>query len=211
MPDSRPSEPGEDALRSRRLFQFGALLFVAFVGTAVQYGFQQRWDVVLILGGTALLMLPSQWLNRRGHAHASAALILGSATVALSGIMWRSDGLRDSSLLGFPVILIAAGQLLKPRHFWWLLGAMALSVLLIGLGTLNGWRGDTTPGTDLDRLTDSLTILLVNGMVVWFMAYDMQQALVRLRVQIARYRESEKNLTHLAQHDALTHLSLIHI
>ena len=177
----------------------------------MQYGFQQRWDVVLILGGTALLMLPSQWLNRRGHAHASAALILGSATVALSGIMWRSDGLRDSSLLGFPVILIAAGQLLKPRHFWWLLGAMALSVLLIGLGTLNGWRGDTTPGTDLDRLTDSLTILLVNGMVVWFMAYDMQQALVRLRVQIARYRESEKNLTHLAQHDALTHLSLIHI
>lgn len=206
MPDSSPTDTGEAALRSRRLSQFAALLFVAFTGTALHYGFQHRWDVVLILVTAALLMLPSQWLNHRGHQQASAVVILGAATLALSCIMWRSDGLRDSSLLGFPVILIAAGQLLKPRQFWWLLTGMVLSVLLVGLGTLHGWRSETTPGTDLDRLTDSLTILLVNGVVVWFMAYDMQKALARLRVQIARYRESEKNLTHLAQHDALTHL-----
>ena len=176
------------------------------MGTAVQYGFQQRWDVVLILGTTAALMLPSQWLNHRGRYEAASILILGSATLALFGIMWRSDGLRDSSLLGYPVILIAAGQLLKPKQFWWLLAAMVLCVVGVGLGTLNGWRGATTPGTDVDRLTDSVTILVVNGMLVWFLAYDMQKALMGLRVQIARFRESEKNLTHLAQHDALTHL-----
>eukprot|EP01031_Cornospumella_fuschlensis_P001759 gene1759-2195_t len=83
---------------------------------------------------------------------------------------------------------------------------MVLCVAWVGLGTLNGWRGVTTPGTDIDRLTDSVTILVVNGMLVWFLAYDMQKALMGLRVQIARFRESEKNLTHLAQHDALTHL-----
>nr|WP_315493609.1 EAL domain-containing protein [uncultured Rhodoferax sp.] len=206
MPDHSATDALDDALRSRRLFQFAALLFVAFMGTAVQYGFQQRWDVVLILGTTAALMLPSQWLNHRGRYEAASILILGSATLALFGIMWRSDGLRDSSLLGYPVILIAAGQLLKPKQFWWLLAAMVLCVVGVGLGTLNGWRGATTPGTDVDRLTDSVTILVVNGMLVWFLAYDMQKALMGLRVQIARFRESEKNLTHLAQHDALTHL-----
>ena len=206
MPDHSATDTLDDALRSRRLFQFAALLFIAFTGTAVQYGFQQRWDIVLILGSTAALMWPSQWLNHRGRREAAAILILGAATLALFGIMWRSDGLHDSSLLGYPVILIAAGQLLKPRQFWWLLAGMVLCVLLVGLGTLQGWRGQTTPGTELDRLTDSLTILLVNGVVVWFMAYDMQRALARLHVQIARFRESEKNLTHLAQHDALTRL-----
>jgi diguanylate cyclase (GGDEF)-like protein len=206
VPDHSATDTLGDALRSRRLFQFAALLFIAFAGTAVQYGFQQRWDVVLILGTTAALMLPCQWLNHRGRYEAASILILGSATLALFGIMWRSDGLRDSSLLGYPVILIAAGQLLKPKQFWWLLAAMVLCVVGVGLGTLQGWRGVTTPGTDLDRLTDSVTILLVNGMLVWFLAYDMQKALMGLRVQIARFRESEKNLTHLAQHDALTRL-----
>jgi len=204
--DHSATEVLDDALRRRRLFQFAALLFIAFTGTAIQYGFQQRWDVVLILGFTAALMLPSQWLNHRGWYSAASILILGSATLALFGIMWRSDGLRDSSLLGYPVILIAAGQLLKPKQFWWLLTGMVLCVVCVGLGTLNGWRGATTPGTDIDRLTDSVTILVVNGMLVWFLAYDMQKALMGLRVQIERFRESEKNLTHLAQHDALTRL-----
>jgi len=36
------------------------------------------------------------------------------------------------------------------------------------------------------------------------MTYDMQNALVRLRAQIARFHASEKNLTYLAQHDGLT-------
>ncbi|WP_176452090.1 bifunctional diguanylate cyclase/phosphodiesterase [Rhodoferax sp. TH121] len=206
MSDHSATDALDDDLRSRRLFQFAALLFFAFTGTAVQYGFQQRWDVVVILSTTAALMLPCQWLNRRGHYETASILILGSATLALFGIMWRSDGLRDSSLLGYPVILIAAGQLLKPQKFWWLLAGMVLCVVCLGLGTLYGWRGATTPGTDIDRLTDSVTILVVNGILVWFLAYDMQKALMGLRVQIARFRESEKNLTHLAQHDALTRL-----
>lgn len=193
-------------MRGRRLRQFATLAFVAFAGTAVLYGLQQRWDITLILVATASLMLPSQWLNRQGRREAASILILGATTLALFGIMWRSDGLRDSALLGYPVILIAAGQLLKPRQFWALLAGLVLCVVLLGVGTLQGWRGATTPGTDLDRLTDSVTILLVNGVLVWFLAYDMQRALLRLHAQIARYRESEKNLTHLAQHDALTHL-----
>jgi len=170
------SEDAEEvAVRSRRTFQFGLLVFIAFTCTAIQYGFQSRWDVVVSLGTGAALMLPGQWWNYKGHHEAAAGLVLGTATLSLFSIMWFSDGLQDSSLLGYPVILIGAGQLLRPRHFWFLLAGMLICVLLLGLGTLNGWRTGVTPGTELDRLTDSLSILLVNGCLIWFLTYDMQK------------------------------------
>ena len=193
-------------IRSRRVFQFGLLVFIAFTGTAIQYSMQSRWDVVIALTVGAAMMPPCQWLNYRGHHETAAGLVLSTATLSLFSIMWFSDGLRDSSLLGYPVILIGAGQLLKPRHFWALLALMLACVLALGLGTLYGWRTGVTPGTDMDRLSDSLSILLVNGFLIWFLTYDMQNALVRLRSQIARFHASEKNLTYLAQHDGLTRL-----
>jgi diguanylate cyclase (GGDEF)-like protein len=202
----RHDDAEEATVRSRRVFQFALLVFIAFSGTAAQYGLQSRWDVVLSLGLGAALMLPCQWLNHRGHYEAAAGMVLSVATLSLFSIMWFSDGLRDSSLLGYPVILIGAGQLLKPRHFWMLLTFMLVCVVMLGLGTLNGWRTGITPGTELDRLTDSVSILLINGFLVWFLTYDMQNALVRLRAQIARFHASEKNLTYLAQHDGLTRL-----
>ncbi|WNO06279.1 putative bifunctional diguanylate cyclase/phosphodiesterase [Rhodoferax mekongensis] len=206
MSNTRLDDMEEATIRSRRVFQFALLVFIAFSGTAAQYGLQSRWDVVLSLGLGAALMLPSQWLNHRGHHEAAAGMVLAVATLSLFSIMWFSDGLRDSSLLGYPVILIGAGQLLRPRHFWLLLAFMLGCVVLLGLGTLNGWRTGITPGTELDRLTDSVSILLINGFLVWFLTYDMQNALVRLRAQIARFHASEKNLTYLAQHDGLTRL-----
>ncbi|NBW48574.1 MAG: EAL domain-containing protein [Betaproteobacteria bacterium] len=206
MSNPRHDDVEEAAVRSRRVFQFALLVFIAFSGTAAQYGLQSRWDVVISLGLGAALMLPSQWLNHRGHHEAAAGMVLSVATLSLFSIMWFSDGLRDSSLLGYPVILIGAGQLLRPRHFWVLLAFMLGCVVMLGLGTLNGWRTGITPGTELDRLTDSVSILLINGFLVWFLTYDMQNALVRLRAQIARFHASEKNLTYLAQHDGLTRL-----
>ena len=206
MSNPRHDDAEEATVRSRRVFQFALLVFIAFSGTAAQYGLQSRWDVVLSLGLGAALMLPSQWLNHRGHHEAAAGMVLSVATLSLFSIMWFSDGLRDSSLLGYPVILIGAGQLLKPKHFWILLAFMLGCVVILGLGTLNGWRTGVTPGTELDRLTDSVSILLINGFLVWFLTYDMQNALVRLRAQIARFHASEKNLTYLAQHDGLTRL-----
>ncbi|CAM8643601.1 COG5001 Predicted signal transduction protein containing a membrane domain, an EAL and a GGDEF domain [Comamonadaceae bacterium] len=206
MTNPRHDDVEEVAVRARRVFQFALLVFIAFSGTAIQYALQSRWDVVISLGLGAALMLPSQWLNRKGHHEGAAGMVLAVATLSLFSIMWFSDGLRDSSLLGYPVILIGAGQLLRPRYFWVLVAFMLACVVVLGLGTLNGWRTGITPGTDVDRLTDSVSILLINGFLIWFLTYDMQNTLARLRAQIARFHASEKNLTYLAQHDGLTRL-----
>ena len=196
----------ERTLRKRRLFQFARLSAITFGTTVFLYAYQARWDIVAILALATLAMLLALWLNAHDHPNATTLIILYSATLALFAIMWRSDGLKDSALLGYPVILMAAGQLLSPRRFWGLLACMVACVLVLGIGTMAQWRTVATPGTDMDRLTDSVTFLLVAGFIIWFLAYDMQRAMQRLREQILRYQESEKHLTYLAQHDALTQL-----
>ena len=196
----------EQALLSRRLFQLASVVFAAFAITAVRYGVQGRWDIASLLALGATSMLVCLWLNQRAGTYAASALLWTSATCLVSAIMWRSDGLKDSALLAYPAILVGAAQLLKPQYFFGLLAAILLCVLGLGLGSVYGWRHDLATGTDLERLADTLTILVISGLMIWFLAMDMRNALRGLKSQIAQFHESEKNLTYLAQHDALTRL-----
>ena len=105
-------DPQEEALLRRRLVQFCALVFVAFVFTAVQYGLQDRLDVTLILSVGAAVMPVCLWLAHRHSTYSASALLLVSTTGIMSTIMWRSDGLQDSAMLAYPVILVGSAQLL---------------------------------------------------------------------------------------------------
>jgi diguanylate cyclase (GGDEF)-like protein len=191
---------------TRRIVQFSSLLLVTLLITALNYGLQGRRDIVLILLAGAVCMLACIVLVKTGSPHFANVLFWSSVTVVMTAIMWRSDGLHDSALLSYPVILIGAGYVLKPRHFMVLLAALLACVVVLGLGTIYGWRVEFTPGTEWDRLTDSITILLVGGAVIGIMAHDMQNAMGKLHDEISLFHESEKKLTYLAQHDALTQL-----
>jgi diguanylate cyclase (GGDEF)-like protein len=194
------------ALRVRRLFQYCTVVLVAFVLTAINYGLQGRMDVVLILLASALTMPLCMWVNVRRSHYLASLLMLASITLAMSALMWRSEGLADSALLGFPVILVGAAQFLKPRHFVVLLGLMLLIVLGLGLGTLMGWQTMAMAATATDRITDSLTILAIGGYLTWLLTHDMQKSLTALRQQIRNLHTSEIDLKFLAQHDSLTRL-----
>ncbi|MEY4736631.1 MAG: hypothetical protein RL302_950 [Pseudomonadota bacterium] len=194
------------ALRVRRLFQYSAVVLVAFVLTAINYGLQGRMDVVLILLASALTMPLCMWVNVRRSHYLASLLMLASITLALSALMWRSEGLADSALLGFPVILVGAAQFLKPRHFVVLLGLMLLIVLGLGVGTVMGWQTMAMAATPTDRITDSLTILTIGGYLTWLLTHDMQKSLTALRQQIRNLHTSEIDLKFLAQHDSLTRL-----
>jgi len=146
----------EHALRRRRLLQYGVTVLVVVVLTAINYWWQGRMDVAMILVACGLTMPVCLWINHHRSSYAASVLLLLSITTALAAIMWRSDGLADSSLLGFPVILVGAAQMFRPRHFLAVVIFMLSIVLLLGLGTIFGWRTVFVAGTDVDRITDSI-------------------------------------------------------
>ncbi|MBT0569563.1 EAL domain-containing protein [Curvibacter sp. CHRR-16] len=201
-----PSTAQHEAVRQRRLMQMALLVLVSFSGTAVLYGLRDRWDLVLPLTLTATLMLPVLWMVHHGMHQWGMQVMLMGVTIAISYMLWINEGLQDTVLLSYPVILSAAAQLMSPRRFWVLLACMLGCVLLIGLGTQYGWRSVQIPSTIDERITDSLTILIVNGFVIWFLSRDMQHAQLRLQRQLKRLQASERRMAYLAQHDSLTEL-----
>ena len=189
-----------------RLKQFARLVCVALAIATVQYSFMGMPHVPWITGAGVCAMLLSDWLSRHGALSASVLLLFGTAGTVPFVIMWLGAGLADSILLAFPVLLMAAGQMLRPRYFLAVLAAIIVGVIIIGTSSIMGWRTSTQQDTEFNRMTDIVLMLLVGGTLVLFLSRDMFNALKRLRLEIERHQESERNLSYLARHDALTHL-----
>lgn len=216
MPFTTPSPFAADSgrralLRKRRMMQMVMLVLVSFGGTAVLYLLRNRPDVSAYLGTTAAAMVPVMWLIRRGRHDAAMMTLLLGVTTCMTLLIWQNEGLQDTVLLAYPALMTAAAQLLNPRRFWLFTALLLLSSLLIGLGTLFGWRDSSLPSTIEERITDCLTILLVTGILIWFLSRDMQLVMLNFQRQIARLRESERHLSYLAQHDQLTQLPNRHL
>ena len=189
-----------------RLKQFARLVCAALTIATVQYSFMGMPHVPWITGAGACAMLLSEWLSRRGALNASVLMLFITSGTIPFIIMWLGAGLADSILLAFPVLLMAAGQMLRPRYFFLVMTAILLGVITIGISSTVGWRTSTQHDTEFNRMTDSVLMLLVSGTMVLFLSRDMFNAMKRLRLEIERHQESERNLSYLARHDSLTHL-----
>ena len=189
-----------------RLKQFARLVCVALSIATVQYAFMGIPHVPWITGAGACAMLLSDWLSRHGSLNASVLLLFATSGIVAFTIMWIGAGLADSILLAFPVLLMAAGQMLRPRYFLVVMAAIILGVITIGTASMLGWRTSIQQDTDFNRMTDSVLMLLVGGTMVLYLSRDMLTAMQRLRLEIVRHQESERNLSYLARHDALTKL-----
>ena len=199
-------DAGEMALRSRRLVQISSLTMAGLAIVAVRAMLLEKWSDAAIMGAGITTMLLCQSMNRRGATAAANLLLVFALTAMVSLLMWIGEGLRDSALLAFPAVMISAGLLTKPAHVVRLLLAMLVVIALLLVSTLYGLRIDNRPDALANRALDTTVILLISGFAVWVMVGDLHQALQRLNVQIAQYAQSQHDLTHLSQHDALTQL-----
>jgi diguanylate cyclase (GGDEF)-like protein len=195
------------ALRARRLFQIANLTIGALAIGALFYFYSGRWVVVAVLLAGILLMLVCRQLSRKGQTDLGNLVLLVSVTVLMSALMWMFQGLRDAAFLTYPVILIMAGLLVRSHHFFAILLAMLAYMVFLTFATTHwGLRVSSVEASPLFRLRDSSLILGVSGIAIWLIVNDLRSALERVRLQIAKAKESQKRLTYLSQHDDLTGL-----
>src|SRR3990167_7157768 len=139
----------------------------------------------------------------------------------------RTRRLRQISGLVFAGLLVATTGYVLERNWaivWLLLPGMALMLACLWLSRLGRvnfanlvflnlatevlhWRSTGYVSPPDEQLRDVLTILVVSGLAIWLILNDLQKALANLQLQIARYRESQAQLTYLSQHDGLTGLA----
>ncbi len=195
-------------LRARRLRQISGLVFAGLLVATTGYVMDRNWAIVWLLLPGMGLMLVCLWLSHRGRVDIANLLFLFSLTAVVCALTWVSEGIKDVALLSFPALLIMAGLLVTTRAFFLLLGCMVAYLVFLSLATeVLHWRSTGYISPPNEQLRDVLTILVVSGLAIWLILNDLQKALASLQLQIARYRESQAQLTYLSQHDGLTGLA----
>ncbi|HCX81697.1 MAG: hypothetical protein A3E00_00200 [Curvibacter sp. RIFCSPHIGHO2_12_FULL_63_18] len=208
---NEPAAQDPDAIvqaRTRRLRQISGLVFAGLLVATTGYVLERNWAIVWLLLPGMALMLACLWLSRLGRVNFANLLFLFSLTGLVCALTWVSEGIKDVALLSFPALLIMAGLLVTARAFFALLGCMVVYLVFLNLATeVLHWRSTGYVSPPDEQLRDVLTILVVSGLAIWLILNDLQKALANLQLQIARYRESQAQLTYLSQHDGLTGLA----
>jgi predicted signal transduction protein with EAL and GGDEF domain len=195
------------SMHSNRVRQISTLIAIAALVLIPLYWKVSQWLAVGPLAAGAFMMLVCQLIDRKGHTQAASVTLVISLTVMSATLMWLDQGLRDASMLAFPVVLVLAGMLVSMRSFLAVLLVMIAFLLFMTMSTeVWGIRQDRPNDDPFDHVRDAITILAIGGWSVWFLVKDLRRVLDQLNEQIDMYRESQGHLTHLSRHDMLTDL-----
>lgn len=192
--------------RFKRFAQmFWALEFTLIAVTIAQ--FVNSTDVIatgLILIFGSLISVYT--LVKVGKADAAASALFTLLIVAVSILMWRFGGLKDENLLAYPPLLIFAAVLGNPRLFICLASYAILSIIVIAVATIKGWRVDVPQDNHILAAVNLTIILSLVIYYAWLLSYDLRQALTELSAENKRTLDSKSEIQKLLHHDSLTNL-----
>jgi diguanylate cyclase (GGDEF)-like protein len=183
---------------------WGIYLFVLF--TAIYY---LDWKlIIVIVVGCALQIVPLALLRRRRLRAGSLAIVLivlGTITI----IATIGQGIRDLSIVAFPILFIFAGLTLNRAFFRLCVGLTLASVCWLVVGETNGWFVTQPFNGEMSNwfyLIGTTIILLVAALAVDLLATNVRNSLERARSEIAQRKSVEEKLRYQSMHDSLTNI-----
>ena len=207
MPHSQQSTASiEPAIQPRRLSQTLWATCVAFGVALVVTLFTGEWASSALLTAAIAILVLAITLTRRGRSMQAAHLMLLTLTVAVSGLIFVSQGIRDEAVFAFPGILIFASMFGSRRLYLGLVVAIFGVLGLVVAANLLGWHVNTVQPMHWGLLANMLAILAVTAFFVWLMASDLRRALTQLQADNQRILESHARIDMLAHQDSLTGL-----
>ena len=209
VPREQPPSPGQGAsrqLRDRRLVQATWAACLAICASALPDIWSARWANLPPLVAGLAMMAAVLGLVRIDRRNGAVALLLTSLFGMISLLMWQNGGLRDTSLLAFPCMLVFAAMLGTRRLYFGLLAAMMVMIGLVLEANMRGWRVNQLPPLSFNTFVDLGSVLFVTSVVAWLMASDMHAALDAVHAQNEQMAATQQRMEMMATHDALTGL-----
>jgi signal transduction histidine kinase len=183
--------------RAKRLKQL-LMLAGAGLGLGTIHPMMAGWWLVAGVQTAALTALGiSGLLLRRGRLRHATQFMLWSLTLAMAGLIWAHQGLRDPAMLVLPGILVLTGMLGTGRLLLSLLGFMAVFIAGMVVGEEQGWYQPLDIPTHPMAGLDSFLILAVIGGAAWLTSYDLVKALRRAEDEAQRAKSFNAELTTL--------------
>ena len=209
VPREQPIPPGQTAsrlLRDRRLVQATWAACIAIVASSIPDFIQAQWRNLppLFVGLCAMGLV--LWLVRDRRRGAAVTLLLTSLMGMVGLLMWQNSGLRDTSLLAFPCLLVLAAMMGSGRLYVTLFATMIGLVALVLAANVNGWHVNEQPPLSANTFVDIAAVLSVTCVIAWLMASDMRSALDAMNAQNVQMAATQARMALMATHDALTGL-----
>jgi diguanylate cyclase (GGDEF)-like protein len=205
----QPIPPGQSAshlLRDRRLVQATWAICLAIGATAIPDVLsRQWWNLPPLFMGLAAMGIVL-WMVRIDRRNGAVVLLLTSLFAMVSGLMWHNGGLRDTSLLAFPCMLVFAAMLGTRRLYFGLLAAMLAMIALLLEASIHGWKSTELPPLSYNTFVDLASVLFVTSVIAWLMASDLHTALDAVHAHNAQMAATQQRMEIMATHDALTGL-----
>jgi diguanylate cyclase (GGDEF)-like protein len=120
--------------------------------------------------------------------------------------MWQNGGLRDTSMLAFPCMLVFTAMLGTRRIYFGLFAAMMAMIALLLVANISGWHVNKLPPLSYNTFVDLGAVLFVTSLIAWLMANDMHSALDAVSAQNEKMQATQERMELMATHDALTGL-----
>ena len=201
-----PGQVSPRPLRDRRLVQAIWAACIAITASAIPDILTARWrNLPPLLIGLAAMGLVLM-LVRKGRRNGAVALMLVSLMGMVSLLMWVNGGLRDSSMLAFPCMLVFAAMLGTRRLYVCLLVAMVAVIGSLLFANMSGRHVNHLVPLSVNTFVDLVVVLLATSVVAWLMASDMHAALDAVHAQNEQMAATQQRMEIMATHDALTSL-----
>jgi diguanylate cyclase (GGDEF)-like protein len=121
-------------------------------------------------------------------------------------LMWQNGGLRDSSLLAFPCLLVFAAMMGTRRLYFVLFASMNVVIAAVLVANVQGWHVSRVPPVSVSTFVDIVAVLCVTSVIAWLMSNDMHTAVEAVHAQNAQLAATQARMELMATHDALTGL-----
>ena len=209
VPREQPIPPGQSAsrvLRDRRLVQAIWAACIAIIASAVPDVWSKAWRNLppLFIGLAAMAAV--LMLVRAERRHAAVTLMVTSLMGMVGLLMWQNGGLRDTSLITFPCLLVFTAMLGTRLLYFILFTTMMAVVATVLVANLEGWHVNRVPPLSINTFVDIVAVMFVTSVIAWLMASDMHTALDAVHAQNEQMAATQQRMEIMATHDALTGL-----
>ena len=167
------------------LFIFLALLFIRLI--------QHNDTHAIILSIGILPILISMSLIQQGRISLPSAILAINLVLLVTALTTTGNGIYDSGVIAFPVILIVAGLILQERFIAYLSGLIILCLGWLVFGDIFGLYQPTYPERSFpeDFFFMSVIILIASNSV-YLLVRSMHQSLERAEQEIKAREKVEK-------------------
>jgi len=184
-------------LKSRRLLQ---VIVATMIGLAISGAInliEGDWTNLNVHVPAQLALLDALWALRKARFALANTVLLVTATVSISVLVWQNSGLRDPAMIAYPAILAFASTMGGRRLFLSLLAMILLVVALVGVANLQGWHVNAVPTHTLGSMINVSIVLSLTAFLIWLMAGDLRAALANVTAENERVRQSQVRIEFL--------------